>query len=105
MNLCTLLKLYYLSEIYVAEIFYLCFLKLEAMEGEVKSGGNTQWTATQSYFVQTFFAKHVTEGTKTSTGFKKVHLNSCAKAVNEHFKINGTGDLISNHLKTLKKVH
>jgi hypothetical protein len=26
--------------IYVAEIFYLCCLKLEAMEGEVKSGGN-----------------------------------------------------------------
>jgi hypothetical protein len=26
--------------IYVAEIFYLCCLRLEAMKGEVKSGGN-----------------------------------------------------------------
>jgi hypothetical protein len=75
------------------------------MEGEVKSSGNTQWTSTQSSFVQTFLAKLVTEGTKTSTGFKNVHLNSCAKAVNEHFKVNMTGDQISNHLKTLKKVH
>jgi hypothetical protein len=75
------------------------------MEGEVKSSGNTQWTSTQSSFVQTFLVKLVTEGTKTSTGFKKVHLNSCAKAVNEHFKVNRTGDQISNHLKTLKKVH
>jgi hypothetical protein len=73
------------------------------MEGEVKCGGNNQWAATQSSFVQIFLAKLVTEGIKTSTGFKKVHLNSCAKAVNEHFKINRTGDRISNHLKTLKK--
>jgi hypothetical protein len=75
------------------------------MEGEVKSGENAQWTTTQSSFVQTFLAKLVTEGTKTSTGFKKIHLNSCAKAVNEDFKINRIGDQISNHLKTLKKVH
>jgi hypothetical protein len=56
------------------------------MEGEVKSGGNTQWTATQSSFVQNFLTKLVAKGTKTSSGFKKVHRNSCAKAINEHFK-------------------
>jgi hypothetical protein len=53
--------------------------------------------------VQTFLAKLVIEGTKTSTGFKKVYLNNCAKAVNEHFKVNRAGDQIFNHLKTLKK--
>jgi hypothetical protein len=62
-------------------------------------------TVTHSSFVQIFLAKLITHGTKTSTGFKKIHLNSFAKAVNEHFKINRTGDHISNHLKTLKKVH
>jgi hypothetical protein len=48
-------------------------------------------------------SKLVTEGKKSSTSFKKVHLNSCAKAFNDHFKINRTGDQISIHLKTFKK--
>ncbi|KAG8087517.1 hypothetical protein GUJ93_ZPchr0010g11008 [Zizania palustris] len=74
------------------------------MEGEGKSGGgNTQWTASQSTFVQTFLANLVSEGKKISTGFKKVHLNGCANALNDHFKINRTADQIANHLKTLKK--
>jgi hypothetical protein len=54
-------------------------------------------------FVQTYLANLVAEGNKISTGFKKVHLNGCAKALNDRFKINRTGDHISNHLKTLKK--
>ncbi|XP_020400245.1 uncharacterized protein [Zea mays] len=50
------------------------------MEGEVKSGGgNTQWTSSQSTFVQNFLANLVANGTKTSTGFKKVHLNDIEK--------------------------
>jgi hypothetical protein len=57
---------------------------------------------TMSSFVQNFLAKLVT-GKKTSTSFKNVHLNNYAKAVNDHFKINMTGDQIFNHLKTLKK--
>ncbi|KAG8065014.1 hypothetical protein GUJ93_ZPchr0004g39455 [Zizania palustris] len=57
-----------------------------AMEGEGKSGGgNTQWIASQSSFVQTFLA------------------NLYANALNDHFKINRTTDQIANHLKTLKK--
>jgi hypothetical protein len=71
------------------------------MEGEVKGG--TVWTASQSTFVQTFLANLVADGSKTSSGFKRVHLNACAKALNEHFKINRTHEQISNHLKTLKK--
>jgi hypothetical protein len=73
------------------------------MEGEGKSGGNTQWTASQSSFVQTYLVNLVSEGKKISTSFKKVHLNLCAKALNDHFKMNMMIDQIANHLKTLKK--
>jgi hypothetical protein len=76
-------------------------LKLDTMEGEVKGG--TVWTASQSTFVQTFLANLVADGSKTSSGFKRVHLNACAKALNDHFKINRTHEQISNHLKILKK--
>jgi hypothetical protein len=47
------------------------------------------------YFNKVLHTNLVLEGNKTSTGFKKVHLNGCAKALNI--------DQISNHLKTLKK--
>jgi hypothetical protein len=80
------------------------FFYLQAMEGEGKSsGGNTQWTTSQSSFVQTYLANLVSEGKKISTNFKKVHLNLYAKALNDHFKITRMTDQIANHLKTLKK--
>jgi hypothetical protein len=92
---------------YGAEIKLCMVLKcsyFQAMEGEGKSdGGNTQWTASQSWFVQMYRANLVSKRIKTSTGFKKVHLNLCAKALNEHFKINMTPNQIANYLKTLKK--
>jgi hypothetical protein len=52
-----------------------------------------------------FLDNLVADGTKTSTGFKKVHLNMCAKAFNDHFKLNRSSDQIANHLKTLRKKH
>jgi membrane-associated HD superfamily phosphohydrolase len=74
------------------------------MEVESKSAaGQTVWTASQSTFVHTFLANFIEEGLKTSTGFKKVHLNKCAEALNEKFKLNRTGDHIGNHLKTLRR--
>jgi hypothetical protein len=76
-------------------------LKLDIMEGEVKGG--TVWTVSQKAFVQEFLANLVADGSKTSTGFKRVHLSACAKALNNHFKINRTPEQIGNHLKTLKK--
>jgi hypothetical protein len=66
-------------------------------------GGLCQWTPTQSTCVLTFLSNIVAEGTKTSTGFNKVHLNACAKALNDHFKLTRTGDQVANHLKTWKK--
>jgi hypothetical protein len=74
------------------------------MEVEAKTGGGqTQWALTQSTFMHTFLTNLVADDTKTSTGFKKVHLNMCAKALNDHFKFNRSSDQIANHLKTLRK--
>ena len=42
-------------------------------------------------------------GTKTSSEFKKVHLNTYAKDLNEHFKIKLTRDQIVNHIRTWKR--
>jgi hypothetical protein len=53
-----------------------------------------------SSFMLSHLASVVASGTRTSTGFKKVHLNACARAVNEKFNTNRTGDQIKNHLKT-----
>ena len=71
------------------------------MEPDAKIGaGQTQWTASQSAFVHIHLTNIVVDGTKTCSSFKKVHLNNCAKALNEHFKLSRTGDQIGNHLKT-----
>ena len=82
-------------------------MKLDPMDSEASSAktgaGQCQWTPTQSSFMLTFLANIVADGTKTSTGFKKVHLNACAKVVNDYCKVNRTRDQISNHLKTWKK--
>lgn len=71
--------------------------------GSGGKAGQCQWTATESSFMLTFLSNIVANGTRTSSGFKKVHLNACAKALNEHFKLDRTGDQIANHLKTWKR--
>jgi hypothetical protein len=74
------------------------------MEVEAKTGGGqTQWILTQSTFMHTFLDNLVADDIKTSIGFKKVHLNMCAKTLNDHFKLNRSSDQIANHLKTLRK--
>ena len=45
----------------------------------------------------------VGKGTRTSSGFKKIHLNACARALNDHFKLALTGDQIGNHVRTWKR--
>jgi hypothetical protein len=42
-------------------------------------------------------------GARTSTGFKMMHYNGCARALNEHFRQSLTGAQISNHHRTIKK--
>jgi hypothetical protein len=92
----------------LAEILFTCYLtKLHPMDKEANGakigGGKTQWTSTQSSYVLTFLANLVVDGTKTYIGFRKPQLNSCAKALNDYFKLNRTGEQIANHLKTWKK--
>lgn len=72
-------------------------------EGSGGKAGQCQWTTTESSFMLTFLSNIVANGTRTSSGFKKVHLNACAKALNEHFKLDRTGDQIANHLKTWRR--
>jgi hypothetical protein len=52
-----------------------------------------------------FLANRVADGTKTSTGFKKVHLNLCAKALNDHFKLNRSSDQIEDIEKKYTKIN
>jgi methionine salvage enolase-phosphatase E1 len=50
-----------------------------------------------------FLANVVPDGTRTSSGFMKVHLNACAKALSEFFNIQRSSNRISNHLNTWRK--
>jgi hypothetical protein len=50
-----------------------------------------------------YLAELVVNGTKTSSTFKMVHYNACAKALKEKFGIVRTGDQVKNHLKTKQK--
>ncbi|OEL27428.1 hypothetical protein BAE44_0011553, partial [Dichanthelium oligosanthes] len=45
----------------------------------------------------------VANGSRTLSGFKKVHLNQCARAVNEKSNTSHTRDQIKNHLKTWQR--
>lgn len=72
----------------------------ELAEGLGGSNGHATWTSAQSSFMLTHLANVVAGGTKTSKGFKKIHLNACARALNEKFGTTRTGEQIKNHLKT-----
>ena len=61
------------------------------------------WTASETAFMLTHLANLVASDTKTCSGFKKVHLNTCAKAVNEKFRTMKTGEQVKNHLKTQQR--
>ncbi|XP_052140109.1 uncharacterized protein LOC127759936 [Oryza glaberrima] len=61
------------------------------------------WTSSMSSLMLSNLANLVASGTRTSAGFKQVHLNACARVVNEKFSTTLTGDQIRNHLKTWHK--
>lgn len=71
--------------------------------GNGEGSGHVTWTASMSSFMLTHLTNVVASGAKTSTGFKKVHLNACAKALNQHFRLRLTADQISNHIRTWKR--
>ena len=65
--------------------------------------GHAVWIAPETAFMLTHLANLVASGTKTCSGFKKVHLNTCAKAVNEKFRTMKIGKQVKNHLKTQQR--
>lgn len=74
------------------------------MENE-QVGGNhgLHWTSSMSTYMLTHFTNVVANGTKTSTGFKTVHHNACARDLNDHFRLSLTGGQIANHVRYWKK--
>ncbi len=75
------------------------------MDNNSGKGGSTHasWTSAMSSFMLKHLANLVAGGTRTSSGFKAVHLNACARAVNERFNSTLTGEQIKNHLKTWQR--
>jgi hypothetical protein len=73
------------------------------MENQAEGSHGIHWTSAMSAYMLVHFTDVVATGTKTSTGFKKVHLNACARALNDHFKLALSGDQIRNHLRYWKR--
>ena len=77
-------------------------MEFEATGEQAEGGGHVTWPSAMSSFVLTYLANVVASG-KTSSGFKKTHLNSCSKALNDPFKCKRIGEQISNHLRTKRR--
>ncbi|KAG0513774.1 hypothetical protein BDA96_10G131500 [Sorghum bicolor] len=75
------------------------------MDVESVSGtaGHATWAPTWSAYMLEYLANLVVSGTKTSSTFKMVHYNGCAKALQQKFGIVRSGDQVKNHLKTWQK--
>ena len=56
-----------------------------------------------SLYMLEYLSSLVVNGTKTSSTFKMVHYNGCAKAIQEKFGIVCSGEQVKNHLKTCKR--
>ena len=76
-----------------------CREEMEA-EGQGFTNGHATWTSAMSSFMLSYLTNVVSSGERTSSGFKKVHYNSCAKAINEKFQTALNDEQIKNHLKT-----
>jgi hypothetical protein len=59
-----------------------CREEMEA-EGQGFTNGHATWTSAMSSFMLSYLSNVVSSGERTSSGFKKVHYNSCAKAMDE----------------------
>ncbi|CAM0903179.1 unnamed protein product [Alopecurus aequalis] len=74
------------------------------MSGRNDSGKQAVWTTAMSSFVLKFMANLVAGGTKTCNSFRQVHHESCAKALNERFRVHVTATQVSNHLRKWKRI-
>jgi hypothetical protein len=76
-----------------------CWEEMET-EGQDFTNGHATWTSTMSSFMLSDLSNVVSSGERTSSGFKKVHYNSCAKAINEKFQTALNSEQIKNNLET-----
>jgi hypothetical protein len=74
-----------------------------AQDEQPGGGGHVVWTTSMSSYMLSHLAGLVGTGLRTSSGFKKVNLNACARALNDHFRMRLTGDQIGNHVRTWKR--
>ena len=72
--------------------------------GSTGKSGQAVWTTSMTNMMLGLLCDMVASGKRTSSGFKKVHFNQVATALNEHFKLAITGDQVSNHLKKWRKI-
>ena len=72
---------------------------------EVGSEGRSvvSWTSSMSTFMLKHMSALVDSGARTSTGFKMMHYNGCARVLNEHFRQSLTGSQVSSHHRVIKK--
>jgi hypothetical protein len=70
---------------------------------QLQGGGHVFWTDSMSSYMLSHLAGLVGTGLRTSSGFKKVHLNDCARALNDHFRMRLAEDQIGNHVRTWKR--
>ncbi|XP_066367275.1 uncharacterized protein [Miscanthus floridulus] len=67
--------------------------------------GQVYWSNAMSSFVLKYLADLVASGTKTTSGFKQAHLNSCARALYEKLGVQRTGGQVGNHLRKWKRIY
>jgi hypothetical protein len=74
-----------------------------AQDEQPEGGGHVVWIASMSSYMLLHLVGLVGTSLRTSSGFKKVHLNACARALNDHFRMRLTEDQIGNHVRTWKR--
>lgn len=67
--------------------------------------GQVYWSNAMSSFVLKYLADLVASGTKTTSGFKQAHLNSCGRALYEKLGVQRTGGQVGNHLRKWKRIY
>ncbi|KAL6598235.1 hypothetical protein ACP70R_046400 [Stipagrostis hirtigluma subsp. patula] len=82
-----------------------CSTEMESKGRGEHSGDIVNWLPAHSDFVHKYLANLVVSGARTSSTFKKVHYNACAKVVNEHFNTNLIGDQIKNHMRKWQRIY
>jgi hypothetical protein len=77
--------------------------KVGNFEAQGEGSGPMTRNSAASSFMLNHLADMVANGTRTSLGFKKVHLNMCARTLNDQFKTKYSGENVKNHLRTWQR--